>query len=860
MNQTDPDQLFSCAKARTLFPFRVRPLYGYCAMLWSGKRSMADFPSSIKPALKNPLAYVVAAGISICAVGSVHAAGETDSNALDSGQNASEKGEDEIASVEVFDAVVITSRNRKELAQSVPIPTSVVGARELERDNSVTALDFANKVPSLSIVQNQPRQSSFSIRGIGKNNSNEFTEGSVGVIIDNVYIVHPGASWGNFYDLDRIEVARGPQGTLLGKNTTLGVVNIISKAPSFQQGERFQLSYGDLNTVRGSAVVTGPLVENVLAYRVNLGYEKGEGFIKNTHHHGETLNDLNRVNAKVQFLVVPSDKLTVKLSADFNRSEEYNGAWPFNYGDPATYQDGAARETYASRLARFTGEKSSTIMNSWSSYQANDMGRLISESKGWSGQVEYELNSGHTITSITAARRYLFAAHNDYDILDTGWSGGHVQTRQFSQELRLTSPTGGFFDYQTGLYYLEIKHRTGSTPGTVGGPDSGRLSANASRFNTLNATAVGRDLLLASRDGVYTQSRSTPEVDSLGVYGQVNWHLTDKAILTTGLRRTWEDRFNSNQSWVWGGTALTAANFPGASAAELTAANAIRSTPEAYADASLNETSWSWLINPSYKLNKDVLLYASVAYGERSGTVSISRGQGEFTKPERATDYEIGIKSTLLGKRLRLNANLFLTDVRDYQVSLRKESETTLGEYVTAFDNAEKVTSKGIEFDIEYAFTSKFNISASGAWNPARYDSWKNGRCPANIRETTTTVCDNSGKRVAGSSDKSLTLTTSYQAPLNHGLQWNFFASNIYRSDFDASPNLTPEGRQKGFSILNVGIGIGTTDGKYTLSLDGRNILDKVYFTSYNDYGTGTVGRVATGQRRFIGLTFRANL
>ena len=761
-----------------------------------------------------------------------------------------------------LEEVVVTARNREELAQSVPIPTSVVGGRQLERDNSLTALDFANKVPSLNIVQNQPRQSSFSIRGIGKNNSNEFTEGSVGVILDNVYVAHPGASWGSFYDLQRVEVARGPQGTLLGKNTTLGVVNIVPNLPEFEPKAKLELSYGDHDTTRTHAVVTGPIASDSVAYRVTLAHERGDGPIENVHKPGETLNDRNRFSGRLQLLAHVTDRLTARFSVDMNRSNELNGAWPFNYGDPETYRDGTDRETYAERLARFEGEKSRTVLNSWDKYQANDMGRLLSESKGWSGQLEYDLPTGHSLTSITAGRSYVFRAHNDYDILDTGYSGGYVRTRQFSQELRIASPAKDRFDYQAGIYFLDLAHRTANTPGTVGGPDSGRLAANEARFALLDADEVGRALLVASRDGVYTDNVTTPEVESFAVYGQTNVYFGDRFTLTTGLRRTWESRFNSDESLVWGGIELDEANFPGATAEQLAAARAIRGRPRPYAEAELDESSWSWLINPSFELGQNALLYASVAYGERSGTVSIDTAtrQPRFTRPERTTDYELGVKSTLLDGRLRVNANLFFTDVRDYQVTLREENPTAPGEYMNVFSNAERVTSKGLELDVEYAVTDGLSLSATGAWSPSRYDSWQNGRCPADVLELVTTLCDNSGKRVQGSSDRSLTLSAYYQSPWTIGQwHWHAFAANIYRSALDTSPSLAPEGHQGGFSVVNAGVGLSSIDGKYSISLDARNVFDKIYLVSYNDYGIGTIGRAAIGQRRFLSLTFRAN-
>jgi iron complex outermembrane recepter protein len=388
---------------------------------------------------------------------------------------------DDAAEAEVeHEVVVSTARNRAERNQDVPLPTSVISAAALERDNASTATDFARKLPSVTVIQNQPRQSSFSIRGIGKNQNQEAYEGSVGVIIDNVYTVHPGASWGNFFDLDRIEVARGPQGTLLGKNTTMGVVNIATKLPTFESQQGLELTYGNRETVRAAGALTGPLVNDVLAYRISGGYENGDGPIENAFRPGETLNDLNRFNGRLQLLAKPWEAFTARVSVDYARSAEFNGAWFVNLDDLPQFTNGVARSlvppdggvasgsfryNYSVRAARFPG-RLNTIFNSDDSYSSNDMGRLVSESKGWSGQLDWDIAGGFRLTSISAERRYLFKAHNDYEELDTGYSGGLVHTSQRSQEFRVTSPLGSAVDYQAGIYYLNVETASGNTPGT----------------------------------------------------------------------------------------------------------------------------------------------------------------------------------------------------------------------------------------------------------------------------------------------------------------------------------------------------------------------------------------------------------
>ncbi len=231
------------------------------------------------------------------------------------------------------EVVVSTARNRAERNQDVPLPTSVVSALRLERDNASTATDFARKLPSVTVIQNQPRQSSFSIRGIGKNQNQEAYEGSVGVIIDNVYTVHPGASWGNFFDLDRIEVARGPQGTLLGKNTTMGVVNIATKLPSFQNQQGLELTTPIATPCAPPARRRARSSMTCSRIAISGGYENGDGAIDNAFKQGETLNDLNRFNGRLQLLGKASDSFTARVIVDYSRSAEFNGAWFVNFDD-----------------------------------------------------------------------------------------------------------------------------------------------------------------------------------------------------------------------------------------------------------------------------------------------------------------------------------------------------------------------------------------------------------------------------------------------------------------------------------------------------------------------------------------------
>ena len=179
-------------------------------------------------------------------------------------QNAKAQEEERITQ-NVLDSVVVTARAREEIAQDVPLPVEVIGGKRLDRDNIVTINELVKAVPNLGVFGSNPRQTSISIRGIGKNSANDTLEPGVGVIVDGVVSSYVGQAWNDFNDLDRIEVLRGPQGTLLGKNTTLGAINITTKAPSFTPGYNVEGRIGEYNQMIGKFSATGPLVDDMLA-------------------------------------------------------------------------------------------------------------------------------------------------------------------------------------------------------------------------------------------------------------------------------------------------------------------------------------------------------------------------------------------------------------------------------------------------------------------------------------------------------------------------------------------------------------------------------------------------------------------
>jgi iron complex outermembrane receptor protein len=801
--------------------------------------------------------------------------------------------------------VTVTSRNREEVAQDVPLPVQVLGGAQLERDGVVSIWDLPEKVPNLQM--NPPgenaRKVSPSIRGIGRNGANDSAEGSVGVIVDGVTLYYAGQAWSDYVDLDRIEVLRGPQGTLMGKNTTLGAINIVTKTPSFVRASSFEVDAGSLDTLSGKFSTTGPIIDDLLAFRGTFVVDRVSGLFTNTYqsmgHAKETWNEKNRLAGRVQFLFTPTENIRDRVILDKLRSDErVNLSFPWDNG-PAVWSDGVLRATvtappaysngpyvnygylgkFAQRAEWFhnaDGSPYQPLLGS-TDFENAEARPQITNQWGASNQFDWTVFN-HTLTSITAYR------YQDFDIKNGGATrfyigngGQQLWNEQFSEELRITSDPGHTIDYQAGLYYL--KAEVYSDDPDYNGPDAGAWFASNGQYNTLIATPSGRELLGASLNGLYQSIVTDAEVESAAIYGQADWHITDKAILTAGLRQTHENKTNRVSLQLdRPGLPLTAAYYPQATAAELVAANGVRdgrigAPYDFYEGNPLEDDLTAWNIGPSYKLSKDVLLYASVGQGIKSGFIYFNPssrpdlpGFETDIKQEKSLDYELGIKTLLLNRKLQLNVNLYQTQVTDYQTSftnIQPDGVTV----ITAWTNAPGVKATGVEFESAYQVTPALSFTASGAYNRATYDSqWLVAKAEidtslpqysgVNIRNR---FNDFNGEQLAYAPLVTFNVGLNYQIPIGDYLA-RATINDSYRSGTYLNANRAASTYQDAYNLVNVGVGVLTQDHKYELAVNVRNALDQFYATSKGVYSSTAARTLALGAPRFWEIALRVKL
>jgi iron complex outermembrane receptor protein len=771
-------------------------------------------------------------------------------------------------------AVIVTSRNREEIAQDVPVPISVIGGKQLDRDRMVEVQDLTRKAPGITATTPNARRTGISIRGIGKSSSNDSMEASVGIIVDDVFMSHVGMSYQDFTDLDRVEIARGPQGTLLGKNTSIGAINYVSKAPSFTPQGSFEAETGGFSqstsqsspgAFKFKGSYSNAIVEDTLAYRASGFIDKQDGDFLNVNRSGGTVNEKNRYGGRVQFLFTPTDKISAKLNLDVAQSREISNIKPAII-DPLTFANGTSRTagtglTYTSRLSRGYFNGYQPIIGSWDQIDLGQAKPLLTNNRGASLNVNWDLGLG-TLTSITAYRKFNFDSWNDSDQTRFAITEGATlaQQEQFSQEFRFTSPQSDRLDYQTGLFYM---HTNGeSTSRNLFGQDAGAFYATTAQYNALTGGgAAGLAALKASLNNVYATSKTTPENDSTALFGQANWHLTDKATLTTGLRGTYEAKTSTydNLASYYDGSALTTSIAGDVGTNALTLRNAQLKNLTATTNGGLNETSVAWLINPSYKLNSDVLLYASAANGGKSGSVQFDKNGGPLNvAPEKTLDFELGFKSVLLDKTLLLNVNLYQTTVRDYQATTSIADATITAGYRSILGNIPEIRARGVELEGAFAATSRLNFNFGAAYNNAIYTDWHTATCPAEI---VATICDNTGKQVVGAPKLTGIIGADYRVPLAYGLTGHAFFNTVVRSKQNLEAQLSEYGKQSGYSVTDGGIGISTAKGKTELNLVAKNLFDKEYTTSVNNFSTtGAVGYDGVGPRRYVGIVLRTNL
>lgn len=748
------------------------------------------------------------------------------------------------------DIVVVTARRREETAQDVPVALSVVGEATLERTGNFTLGQVQQLVPSLQVVNTNPRNSAINIRGLGANSSIavDGLEYGVGFYLDGVYYGRPGQSQFDLVDLQQIEVLHGPQGTLFGKNTTSGAINATSKLPSFDPELTVEANLGDHGYHQVRASGSAALVPDKVAVRLSVADTHRDGFILNTYN-GKRAQDYDNFTVRGQLLIKPVDDLQIRLIGNYS-SQRQNLILSTIDGYFTTYANGAAIPNNILVRAARAGYALPTTNSFDREAQANSPYQANMKSYGASGQVDWDIGPA-TLTSITAYRWWDWYPSNDIDgtslSIQTAGQQQNFQ-RQFSQELRIASNGKNTIDYVAGLYYFWQ---------TIRGYGKSAYGPAWATWNLNPATTTPARIALANTalDGFEAQSFSDPTTRSYAAFGQLDWHILDSLTVTAGLRYTHETKRGGFGQWWTQGADLTTLG-----AADQAIAAAYRNALNreiTYDETRISDNALGGLVTLAYKPTDDILLYATYSHGSKSGGLNVTAGGvgREVVKPEKVDAYEIGFKSQWWEKRVTLNAAAFQTDVTDYQANITEPiAGTTSG--IQYISNIPKVRSKGIEGDLSVAASDRLSFSASASYTDAKYVSYTNAP-QAPERLNVSAIQDLSGVRLPGVSKFAYSLAVDGSLPVDdHGGEAYLHADYLHRSSFNSSATNSSYSEIPGYGVVNARLGFRTGDGVYDFSVWARNLTDKNYYVTRAGGNFGLITAVV-GDPRTLGATVR---
>jgi iron complex outermembrane recepter protein len=750
---------------------------------------------------------------------------------------------------DTLETIVVTARLRQENAQAVPISLSVVDSATIEKTFSNNIAQVALMVPSMNYTSPNPRNTALTIRGLGSSvvaiaQANDGLDPGVGFYVDQVYHGRPATAAFDFADLERVEVLRGPQGTLFGKNTTAGAINITSKTPNWQSEHGAEVSGGDIGYYQAKAYISGPLVADTLAGRVSAVVTGRDGVLHNVPTDGEN-NDTHNAAVRGQLLYTGASKFRLRLIADY--SSFNSNCCTQVYFSVGTTLKPAARQYPA--LAAGVGYAPASL-NPYDRFADIDAALKVDTNEGGLAAIaDWDLEWA-TLTSVTAWRYWNWDAANDRDYTRLSiQTQQHIPSRQdqYSQELRIGSNGARTVDYTAGLYWYG-QTLTGE-PITVYGP-------LATYWLLGSAPLYPANLL----DGYGTDGHTRFHADSYAAFGEATWHVSDKFAVTAGLRYTQEEKHGRFDSTVSGGLATTILGLIKARLSIL--------RPQSYT-ASVSDGSPSGRVSLAYHWTDRIMAYASYANADKSGGINMSGLPLDANnkpalgtaviKPEHDTTVEFGLKTLLFDQRLSLNADAYDTRVRDYQANVVDNAPGALRGYLA---NIENVVVKGAEVDAAFRIAARFTGYASAAWTDGKYVSYKNGPCPLESIGSTTTVCDLSGRPLPGTPRTAYSVGGEYAAPKLIGSrtgEWYLRADFTSRSDSYAEATDSKYTLIQGYGLVNASVGLRVAR-RWDLALWARNLLSRDYMQNLT-VQAGNSGLVfgTPGDPRIWGLTVRVH-
>lgn len=708
-----------------------------------------------------------------------------------------------------IEKVTVTAQKRTQNAQDIPATVNALNGKNI-KDLGIKSSDrIAQYISGLTInlPSGQGNQPIISIRGIGNNDFNTNNAGPNGIYSDEVYLSAPSSQTFLTFDLDRIEVLKGPQGTLYGRNTSGGAINFISNKPSlgeFSAGATAAYSSFDTYEVEGFLnAETG----DTSAGRIAAIWNKSDGFMKNLEN-GKHVGGTDGYAIRGQWLVKPIEGLDVLFNVHGSKVDAlptvYHqvGAAQFNgVGfDPCNRADidaGLCTDVffYNGPTNRYQG-------------RYNRKEHLDNESTGGSVRFDYDLGD-MTLTAISAVEHNdkLHPEDSDASPLSLLEIDFGVNSDTFTQEVRLAHESTTL-NWVAGLYYLDETLTQDQVIRVLNDADLAYGAGGGDCPPVLNATTPACAFI--------GTSRSNQDTTAYAAFGQADFEIFDRTRLTLGGRYTNESRdFDTAGSIV--GQTSGIGNF----SAPQTLWGGIRRE-------SIDKSAFSWKAAIDHRFAENVMAYASFSTGFKSGGFNggfldvdptFFAAQVAPVRPETNKAYEVGIKSDLFDNTLRFNASAFYYDYKDLQLHTLVQT----GSFpIDVLDNVQKSTIKGVDIDAVAKPVENLTLRVNAEWLDAKLDQYTSSRSgPAAV--------DYSGKTLPNAPKFSLTGIAEYTIPLPEGDAIDLMASASYRGKVFFDPANEPLIAQPFYWVLDTRVAYSIDDGRWQLAAFGRNLGDEEY-------------------------------
>lgn len=813
---------------------------------------------------------------------------------LASAISAQTSDDDLMASINI-EEIVVTAQKREQNLQDVPVSISAFSSETIEEAELSTFADISSLAPGITLDQGtETRTTSITIRGVGSSQNNMGIEPSTTMMIDGEVLAQSSALNGDLIDIERVEVLRGPQGTLFGKNTSSGIVHYVTKKPILDEFQgQVKFSADEYNLKKIQATVNVPLTD-ILALRANAVYSDTDGFMENNKPGEADIGKKRVKGARLQLLFTPTDQLEVLVRAESTESENNCcGSTIIKVAD-----DQAEEPTNPHLVHPAVAPYLEMGWGNLTTYMSDDQ---ISDLKNdaFSVEVNYDLGE-HTITYTGHYRDWSLLnntelAGSTLDISEL-YFGGTNSFENMQHELRLATNGGGNIDFVAGLFYQQQDAARDGRERFCN--QTARLTfwdidnwVPGDEANDGNPTDFDIDGNLLecrqgtiSTNGVYNYDsyyETTVDTKNMAVFGQLDWHLSDALTVFFGARYLKDE----SELYYKGGRLAS----QGQHRADRGQPPQATRDPNFQHRADSTDNEFIYRVGGQLNFSDELMVYASYGTGYKGvgWFNTISNAQADIADPdknpvlpEQSRQIEVGVRSDWWDNRLRVNATAFRTEYKDFQERVREVDEDETYEDGTAvttplFVNAGKVISQGLELEFDASLTRAFKLKGNAAYIDAYYDDFGDyfQNCPAglvgtdecrtltqtsNNRDVNVLILD--GRTLARAPKTQYRIEGRYNFDLMGQDAWWRLAYR-WKDNIQYRFNHDPETEHPSYELVDLFVGMrgDMGQGQYNVNLFVKNLFDKTYYSrlvpraSY--LGGGYRGIIRKDSQRFFGAS-----